>query len=179
MRVLSHQRPLAVLAGLVAAAALAFAPPATADEAHEIVAACLEGHSLSGFKQSAYGKALKELNATTEEYSDCGALIRQAQRGSASGHSGGSGSPVSSAAPAQVLATPTEKSDIAGASSSGSEPLSVGGQLVHPGVIHGSVASTFSTLPTPLLAVLGFLLACLLVLGGGTLRNRIRDGRAH
>lgn len=178
MRVLSHQRPLAALAGMVAATALSFAPPALADEGHKIVQACLEGHSLSGFKQSAYSKALKELNATTEEYSDCGALIRQAQRGSASGSSSGASSPAGSVAPTQVVATPTEKSNIAGAATTGSEPLSVGGQLVHPGVIGGSVASTFSTLPGPLLAALGFLLACLLVLGGGTLRNRIRDGRS-
>ena len=178
MRVLSHQRPLAVLAGLVAAAALSFAPPAMADEGHKIVQACLEGHSLSGFKQSAYSRALKELSATTEEYSDCGALIRQAQRGAASGSSSGTSSLTGSAAPAQVAATPTEKSNIAGAATTGSEPLSVGGQLIHPGVIHDNVASTFSTLPTPLLAALGFLLACLLVLGGGTLRNRIRDDRS-
>jgi hypothetical protein len=178
MRVLSHQRPLAVLAGLVAAAALSFAPPALADEGHKIVEACLEGHSLSGFRQSGYSKALKELNATTEEYSDCGALIREAQRGSASGGSSGTSTPAGTAAPTQVAATPTEQSNIAGAATSGSEPLSVGGQLIHPGVVHGDVASNLSTLPGSLLVAFGFLAACLLVLGGGTLRNRIRDGRS-
>ena len=34
-----------------------------------------------------------------------------------------------------------------------------------------------STLPAPLLALLAFLLACLLVFGGRLLRDRIRGGR--
>jgi len=177
MRLPGHERRLALLAGLVASAVLSMPTPASADAGHTIVQRCVLGQSLSGFSQTAYGKALKDLSATTEEYSDCASLIRQAQRAAASGRSSGSSTPASAAVPTQIAATPTEQNEIAGASRTGSAPLSVGGRLIHPGVVHGNVASAFSTLPSPLLVALGFLLACLLLLGGGTLRNRIRDGR--
>jgi hypothetical protein len=176
MRVPCHERRLA-LVGLIAAALLSFAAPASADVGHTIVQRCVLGESLSGFSQSAYSKALRELSATTEEYSDCAAQIRQAQRAAAPGRSSGTSSPASSAAPTPVVATPTEQHEIAGAVLNGSAPLSVGGHLIHPGVIHGNVAAAFSTMPGPLLAAFGFLLVCLLALGAGRIRNRIRDGR--
>jgi hypothetical protein len=163
--------------GLIAAALLSFAAPASADVGQTIVQRCVLGESLSGFSQSAYSKALRELSATTEEYSDCASLIRQAQRAAASGRSSDTNSPTSAAAPTQIAATPTEQHEIAGAVLTGSAPLSVGGHVIHPGVIHGDVASAFSTVPGPLLATLGFLLVCLLGLGAGKIRNRIRDGR--
>jgi hypothetical protein len=46
--------------------------------------------------------------------------------------------------------------------------------VVHPGVVHADIASAFSSLPTPLLAVLLFLLACAVALAGGVVRNRVR-----
>ena len=165
------------MAGLLAAAALAIPAPASADVGHTIVERCLNGQSLSGFSQSAYSKALKEIGATTEEYSDCSSLIHQAQRAAASGRSSTDESSAITAAPTQVAATPTEQNNIAGAVQTGATPLSVGGQVIHPGVVHGNVASTFSTLPGPLLAALIFMIVCLLLLGGGALRSRIRDGR--
>jgi hypothetical protein len=177
MRLPGHERRLALLAGLAAAGALSLAPPASADVGHTIVGRCVHGESLSGFSPSAYGKALKELSATTEEYSDCASLIRQAQRAAASGHGGSSSNPVSAAPPTQIAATPAEQNQIAGAVRTGAQPLEVGGQLIHPGVVHGNVASAFSTLPSPLLAVLGFLLGCLVLLAGAALRNRNRDSR--
>jgi hypothetical protein len=54
----------------------------------------------------------------------------------------------------------------------------VGGQLIRPGIVHANIASALSSLPTPLLALIAFLLACLMALGGGVVRNRIRARRS-
>jgi hypothetical protein len=53
-------------------------------------------------------------------------------------------------------------------------PVRVGNSVVHPGVVHANIASAFSSLPTPLLATVIFLLACLGLVLGGALRNRFR-----
>jgi len=49
--------------------------------------------------------------------------------------------------------------------------------VIHPGVVHVDIASALSTLPTPLLALLAFLLACALLLLGRAVRNRVRAHR--
>ena len=46
------------------------------------------------------------------------------------------------------------------------------------GRVHASVASAFSTLPTPLLATLALMLVCLLAVAGEHVRKRIRARRA-
>ena len=78
---------------------------------------------------------------------------------------------------AAVTATPAEKQAIARAPSAGAAPVQVGGQTIHPGVVHVDVASALSSLPTPLLATVAFLLLCLLLVTAGALRNRIRAHR--
>ena len=177
MRVPRPERPAALPAALLAALALSAAPAAQADTGGQIISRCLSNQSLAGFSQSAYSKALKELSATAEEYSDCAALIRQAQRAAASGNSSAGGSAGTSPAGA-IAATPSEQRAIARAARSGGEPVSLGnGQIVHPGVVHADIASAFSTLPAPLLAVLALMLAGLLVLGGAIVRKRARGGR--
>jgi hypothetical protein len=178
MRIPRLQRRLAPTVGLLFAATLLMVAPARAEDVgHKIIRLCATGKSLAGYPPSAYAKALKEISATTEEYSECGQLIRAAQAAAArGGHStsgGGSGAPL----PQAVAVTPAEQKSIAGAAASGGGPLRLGGQEIHPGVVHADIASAFSTLPTPLLALLGFLLACLLVFAGRFLRDRIRDGR--
>jgi hypothetical protein len=181
MRVLSLFRRSALAGGLLATFALSAPPTVLADAGQQIITRCLQNQSLSGFSQAAYGKALKELTATTEEYSDCASLIRQAKRAAASGAHGtnGTGSGGSSTPTGAIAATPTEQRAIARAAHSGSAPVSLGnGQIVHPGVVHADIASAFSTLPGPLLAVLALMLACLLGFGGTVLRKRARDGRA-
>jgi hypothetical protein len=156
--------------------AMSAAPAAQADVGSQIITRCLNNQSLAGFPQSAYSKALQELSATAEEYSDCAALIRQAQR-AASGRSGLAAGGASAAPLAVIAATPTERRAIARAAKT-AEPVSLGdGEVVHPGVVHANIASAFSTLPTPLLAVLALMLAGLLVLGGTLLRNRARGKR--
>jgi hypothetical protein len=53
----------------------------------------------------------------------------------------------------------------------------VGGQVIHPGVVHADIASAFSTLPAPLLAVLALMLASLIALAVGYGRRRLRARR--
>jgi hypothetical protein len=177
MRGTRPQTRLVPTVGILIAIALSIASPAWADVGQTIIQRCGKGESLSGFSQSDYAKALKEISATTEEYSECGQLIRQA-KASAASHRPGSSGGSSGAVPTQaVLATPAEQKSIAHAAKAGSEPVSLGDHVVNPGVVHANVASALSTLPTPVLVLLAFLLACLLAVGGGVLRRRIRDGR--
>jgi hypothetical protein len=175
MRIACQPRRLATTAAVLLAAMLMAAAPARAEDVgHKIIRLCAEGKSLAGYPQSAYSKALKEISPTTEEYSECGQLIRQAQGAAASGH-GGAGSV--SGLTGAIQATPAEQKAIAVAASSGSAPVEVSGEAIHPGVVHANVASALNTLPTPLLALLAFLLVCLAVFGGGVARKRMRGGR--
>jgi hypothetical protein len=161
------------LPAVLLASALASAPPANADVGETIIQRCTHGQSLSGFSQSAYNQALKELSADAEEYTGCSAQIRQAQLAAA----GRGGGPAGAESVAPTLATPAEQRSIKGAAHAGSAPVRVGGQLVVPGVVHANIASAFTSLPSPVLAMLAFLLACLALLAGGALRNRFRGNR--
>jgi hypothetical protein len=177
MRIPRLHRRLAPCAGVLLVLLLAAAPARADDVGHKIIRLCAEGKSLAGFPPSAYAKALKEISPTTEEYSECGQLIRQAQGAAASGkHSSGGGS--SAAASAAVQATPAEQKSIAAAARAGSAGVDLGGGEVHPGVVHANVASALSTLPTPVLALLAFLLACLAAFGVSVARKRMRGERA-
>ncbi len=183
MRVPRPDRRGALWVALLAMLVLSGVPAARADVGGQIIERCLRGESLGGFSQSAYKKALKELSADSEEYSDCTALIHQAQTaaaGSRHGGTGGSGSSTPTSAPAVLTAaTPIEQRAIDRAAKAGAAPVSLGnGEVIHPGVVHANIGSALSTLPTPLLLALGFLLACLLVIGGESLRRRIRERRS-
>lgn len=158
---------------------VAFAAPAQGDVGEKIILRCTHGESLNGFTQKDYEKALKELETSLEEYSGCASLIHQAQRAAAGSHGGsvgggGAGSTGAGATTAAATATPAERSNLSRAPRTGAAPLQLGGQVVHPGVVHVDIASAFSSLPGPLLAVLLFLLACAVALAGGVLRNRVR-----
>ncbi len=177
MRIPRPSRRLAPCAGVLLALLLAAAPARADDVGHKIIRLCAEGKSLSGFPPSAYAKALKEISATTEEYSECGQLIRQAQAAAANSKPSSGGAPAA-AVGGPVQATPAEQKSIALAATSGSAPVNVGSGEVHPGVVHANVASALSTLPTPLLVLLAFLLACLAAYCVSLARKRIRDGRS-
>ena len=166
----SARRALAAFA-LVLACALCGASGAAADVGATIIERCTHGQSLSGFSQQAYSQALRELPTEVEEYSDCANLIRRAQLAAA----GGGAAPLASATPL----TPAQSNALKRALKSASRPLQVGGGAISPGVVHVDVASAVSTLPTPLLAILAFMLACALVLAGGSIRNRIRAKRSN
>jgi hypothetical protein len=164
------QRRFALTAVLLAG--MLTAPAARADVGETIILRCTHGQSLAGFPPSAYRQALKELSADAEEYTECASLIRQAQLAAAGGSGAGAG-----AEPTPLATTPAEQSAIAQAAHTKPPAVRVGGQLVQPGVVHANVASALSTLPSPLLALLAFLLALVAVLAGGALRNRLRGQR--
>jgi hypothetical protein len=175
MRIALPKSRATALAVVVALASLAFLPPAAgADTGTKIIERCTHGQSLGGFSQRDYRRALQELPTEVEEYSDCANLIRRAQLAAAGG-GGGSGA----GAPAVATAlTPSERNTLNNVAKSGAKPLSVGGQIVHPGVVHADISSAFSSLPDPLLALLAFLLACALALGGRAIGRSVRAHRS-
>jgi hypothetical protein len=165
--------PRLLALSLVLAAGIA--SPARATSVGEtIILRCTHGQSLSGFSQHAYAEALKDLTADAREYTECASQIRQAQLAAATERGGGAGS--GSVVP--ITPTASEQRAIAHASRGRPTPVRIDGALVHPGVVHANIASAFSSLPTPLLATVIFLLACLLLVGGGALRNHIRARRS-
>jgi hypothetical protein len=169
-----RQSRLALLA-LMLAVVLPCADVARADVGETIIQRCTHQQPLGGFSPSAYGKALKELSADTEEYTNCAALIRRAQLAAAGGAGGTAGASGERSAP--IPASPAEQRAVAHAAQSGAAPQKVGGEVVQPGVVHADAASAFSALPSPLLAIVAFLLACLAVLAGGSFRKRFRGER--
>jgi hypothetical protein len=179
MRRIRPQHALVLPAVLLAL--LSFAGPARANVGEAIIRRCTHAESLSGFSQAAYRQALEELSAGTEEYSNCAQLIRQAQLAAAgSGRGGGSGGgapPTSTTA--AIVPTASERQAISRAPSAGAAPVQVGAQTVHPGVVHADIASALSTLPTPLLATVAFLLVCLLLAASAGIRNRVRARRSQ
>jgi hypothetical protein len=176
----SRVRRAGLLCALATSLLLALSAPAYATSAGEkVILHCTHNESLSGFSQSAYRQALKELEADLEEYSPCSQQISEAERAAAAGGHGGTGTLAqSTAAPVAVVATPSQQLSITKATTSKPEAVKLGGGVVHPGVVHVNVASALNSLPTPLLATLAFLLAGLLVFVGVTLRNRVRAKRS-
>jgi hypothetical protein len=159
------------LLALVLVLAAGIASPAAANVGETIIRRCTHGQSLGGFSQQAYREALRELTADAREYTECGALIRQAQLAAATGRGGSSGASI------PLAPSAAEQRRIAHAGRSGSVPIRVGDSVVHPGVVHANIASALSSLPTPLLATIVFLLACLALVIGGALRNHLRARR--
>jgi hypothetical protein len=174
-------RALALTAVLVAMAfAMACtAGPAQADVGEQIIRRCTHGQSLSGFSQAAYRQALEDMSAGTEEYSNCAQLIRQAQLAAAAGGAPGGSAGLATPGAQAIATTPQEQAAIAQAPNAGGAPVQVGGQTVHPGVVHVDVASALSSLPTPLLATVAFLVLCLLLALGAGVRNRVRARRGQ
>jgi hypothetical protein len=166
------QRALAVATVLFALAWTA--PAAQADVGEQIIRRCTHGQSLSGFSPAAYRRALKEMSAGTEEYSNCGQLIRQAQLEAAGASLGSSGATAGATA---IAATPQEHAAIARAPRAGASPVRVDGATIHPGVVPVSVSSAFSALPAPLYATVAFLALCLLLAAGAAIRKRVRARR--
>jgi hypothetical protein len=167
------KRRAGVPAAAAAVALLWIAPPAGADVGETIIQRCTHGQSLAGFTPAQYRRALQELGADAEEYTDCAALIRQAELGAA----GSRGSAEAPAGVAPIAATAAEQQSIRHAARAASG-VPVGNQLIRPGVVHADIASAVSSLPAPLMAIIAFLLASLTLVTGGALRNRIRARRS-
>jgi hypothetical protein len=160
---------------------LGVAPPAGANSTSKILEACGEGRVPSGYSQQAYNQALKQMPPYLSEYSDCADLIHKAQLASARGGPGagpgGPGEAGGSGSAAVAAPTPAERHTLESVPHSGSTAVQVGGEAIHPGVVHADIASAFSTLPTPLFALLAFLLTCALLILGATIRNHVRARR--
>lgn len=179
-------RATALLTVLICA--LSLPASANADAGAAIVTQCFQTGTVSDtYSQAAYSEALRELGADAVEYSDCAQLIRAAQLQAAAqagggGTSGGVGTGFGAAptvAPASF--TPAEKAALAALASpkTGGAPVSVGGHLVSPGLVHVNLASAVNTLPTPLQVLLGILAAAALLALGRLVRNRVGDRGSH
>src|SRR6185437_1553543 len=102
---------------LVALALLSGPMPAQASEASQIIEKCAHGQPISGYRQSAYRQALKQLPTILIEYSPCTEQIRGAELAAAGGGAGGTST---GAAPNVPLAlTPKEQRAIQSAHHSG------------------------------------------------------------
>ena len=168
---------LTLLTGMLALTFVGAAQAATIGE--KIILRCTHGESLSGFSQRAYQQALSELSGDSEEYSGCAQEIREAERaGAQHGHAGGPAATGTTAPPLALAAAPGELRSLAHARNKAGA-VSVGGQVIHPGVVHTSVASALSTLPAPLLAVLALLIACALLFATVFIRRRVRSRHEH
>jgi hypothetical protein len=164
---------------VVAALALAFPVTALANasEVTKIYEACGNGTVPTGYSQQAYSQAIKEMEPFLAEYSACPDLIHKAQLAGAAGpHSAGTSGPGEVGTTAVAPPTPTEQHTLEGIPHASAPPVQVGGEVIHPGVVHVNLASAFNTLPTPLLALLAFLLACALLVVAWAVRRRV--GRA-
>jgi hypothetical protein len=153
---------------------------AAASTTTKILEECAAGTLPTGYSQQAYNQALKQMPPELAEYSDCPDLIHKAQfaRAAGSRETGGAGGPGAGTSAASVAApTPTEQRTLERVPHAAAPPVPVGGEVLHPGVVHVNLASALSTLPTPLLVLLVFLLVCALALGGRALRRRtLRTG---
>jgi len=164
---------LQAVPALVAALALALPAGATASasEVTKIYEACGNNMVPTGYSQQTYAQAIREMEPFLAEYTNCPDLIRKAQLARAAG----TGAPGAGAAGGPSRApTPAEQHTLESIPRASAPPVRVGGQVVHPGVVRVNLASAFSTLPAPLLALLAFMLACALLLAGRVLRNRVR-----
>ncbi len=165
---------------LAAALALLFAAGASASEREvtKIYEDCGSGTVPTGYSQQAYSQAIKEMEPFLAEYSTCPDLIHKAQLARAASSHGGAGG---GAGPAAVAPpTPTEQRTLESVPHASSPSVPVGNEVIHPGVVHVDIASALSSLPTPLLALLAFLLAGALLLLGRAVREGVRgtDGNS-
>jgi hypothetical protein len=182
LRPRTARRPLLALAAALLML-LVSAAPAGASEATKILEACSNGTLPTGYSPQAYSQAIKQMPAELAEYSDCPDLIQKAQlAAAASAHSGsgtGGGGTGTGASPTVAPPTPTEQKTLEHIPQASSPPVHVGDEVIHPGVVHVNIASAFSALPTPLVALLVFLLACALLLLARIVRDRVRKTGGH
>lgn len=170
-------KPLFLLACAALSGALAFtAPPASANYRDLLLDACGRDGKVNGtYSQEDYRKALANIPADADQYSDCRAIIRAAQLAAASGEK-----TLTPAAAADVLATatPAEQQAIQQAvNSSTGAPVKVGDSVVSPASYGAGreVAAGVSDLPPPLLAALGLLAVAALSALLTVIVPRVRD----
>jgi hypothetical protein len=185
---------------LALAAVLLAAAPALADPTQRIYTDCQDGRIDGHYTQRQFQKALDDLPADIDEYTDCRSVIRRGQltaagggggRGSGSGQgagggggaaTGGGGAGGGGATSRDPLAgaTPQERKAFDDAVAAGGRPVTLAGQAITPGAagLH-RLAAQGHDLPVPLIALLA-LVAAGLAAGAATLTwNRFRGVRAR
>jgi hypothetical protein len=167
----------ALFAALLIALLAAASASASAGGVNKIFEDCGESKIPLGFSQQVYDEALKQMPPELAEYADCPALIHKAQRAAAGGRGEGGVGSGTGAAAAVAPPTPAEQQKLEAVRHSGGAPVKVGEEFIHPGVVHVDIASAVGKLPTPLLALLAFLLACALLILGHTIFARARARR--
>src|SRR4051794_6519345 len=172
-----------------------------------LVDACRDEKVDGTYSQRTYRRALDQLPADSDQYTACRDVINRARlaaldRKSTSGNSGGGGSTGSSgggsnsgaggggstptpqcvgckgSGTALDTATPAERKGVKDATTSGSKPVLVGGQLLTPGAV-GSLSSDSNKLPTPLIVLLAAVAAFALAIAGVAGWNRVLARRAR
>jgi hypothetical protein len=154
---------------LVTVAVLIGAASAQASEASTILEKCAHKESVSGYSQSAYREALKQMPTILIEYSFCTEQIRNAELAAAGG--GATTTSAGSSSNVPLALTPTEQHAVQSAHRSDAAPVQVGNEPIRPGVVHADIASAVNTLPH------SFLLACALALTIGEVGKRVRARR--
>jgi hypothetical protein len=173
-----------------------------------LIDACRDEKVDGTYSQRTYRRALDQLPADSDQYTACRDVINRARlaaldRKSSSNSGGGGGSTGSSgvggggstggggnstptpqcvgckgSGTALDTATPAEQKGVKDATSSGSKPVLVGGQLLTPGAV-GSLSSDSNKLPTPLIVLLAAVAAFALAIAGVTGWNRVLARRAR
>ncbi len=165
-----------LLASAAACAALGLPAAATANYQDLLLDACGRDGKVNGtYSQEDYRKALANIPADADQYSDCRAIIRAAQLAAASGEK--TLTP-STAGDILATATPEEQAAIEEAiQSSNGNPVNLGGDVVSPASYGAGreVAAGISELPTPLKAALGLLAAGALAALLTAIFPRVRD----
>jgi hypothetical protein len=157
--------------------------------------ACNDEHVDGHYTQAQYKKALDQLATDSDEYTDCRNVLERARLaalsagknngpgksggggsgttggGGSSGSTGGGGSSGSSgaAAPADPLASATDKQKkaLAQAGEGSAKPVDVGGKLVQPGALGlGTLSGSGHDVPTSLIALIALLAAGVLGAAG-------------
>jgi hypothetical protein len=169
-------RPAGALIAALAIALLAAASASAGGSVNKIFEDCGESKIPVGFSQQAYAQALRQMPPELAEYADCPALIHKAQRAAAGGRGGEGTAGGGGVAGAVAPPTPAEQQTLEHIRHSGGAPVKVGAEVIHPGVVHVNIASAVGKLPTPLLALLAFLLACALLI---LVRVLVARARGH
>jgi hypothetical protein len=193
------RRVLFVILGLclLAPASAAYA----ADHHEQLYSDCQDGRVNGKYSQSDYRRALANIPADVDEYTDCRDVIRRGQLaaagggggsgtgggdtgaggggaaggGSAGGGGGGGGTAGGVRVDPLANATPHERKAVERLQrSDAGKPVEVGGKLITPQALtKGVLSGDNHNLPTPLIVLLGLLAVAALAAGGSVAWSRV------
>jgi len=177
-------------AHVLAVCACLAAPAAALADGDRVLRDCNDNGKLDKqYKQSDYRDAIENIPTDLDEYTDCRDVIRRAQLGlggsgrgpgagsTGSGNSGGSvnsGGPSANATEALAQASPQERAALDAKAAAGNAAIRIGDEVLEPGKISFSGVSSSTSLPTPLIVLLGLLAAAAVASGAYAVRTRVR-----